>query len=191
MLMMAVGPSNGSRGSMMQFGPDSTTRTQLLRSSKPSRLVVTLLTTRLVRGRVPEVMGMSIGPYVLAPALREFIEAIEPNVHNFYPVSIRTKKPINGVSEHGTHWLLHPPPLVDCLNFDHTVFVDDVEGKKWPRTREDRNYWGGGLRGVTVVSVRSIALLSKSVIFGDSRLAENFRNTRAPTSFGTSSRSRR
>ncbi len=71
---------------------------------------LTLLTTRLVRGRVPEVMGMSIGPYVLAPALREFIEAIEPNVHNFYPVSIRTKKPINGASEHGTHWLLHPPP---------------------------------------------------------------------------------
>ena len=70
---------------------------------------VTLVTTRLVRGRVPEVMGMSIGPYIVAPALREFIEEIEPNVHNFYPVSIRTKKPVNGVSEHGTHWLLHPP----------------------------------------------------------------------------------
>jgi hypothetical protein len=105
-----------------------------------------LVTTRLVRGRVPEVIGMSNGPYVIAPPLRDFLEEHEPSVHRFFPIQIRTTKPVDGTQEHGIHWLLFPPPLIDCLDFKRTVFKDDIRGKDWPRERQnDRNYWGGGL----------------------------------------------
>jgi hypothetical protein len=105
-----------------------------------------LVTTMLVRGRVPEVMGMSTGPFVIAPALRDFLEEHEPNVHRFFPIQIRTTKPIDGTQDHGMHWLVFPPPRIDCLDFERTLFKDDIQGKPWPRQRQqERNYWGGGL----------------------------------------------
>ena len=105
-----------------------------------------LVTTNLVRGRVPEVIGMSGGPFVISPALRDFLEEHEQGVHRFFPIKIRTTTPVNGTQEHGIHWLLFPSLRIDCLDFERTVFKDDIRGKDWPRERQDdRNYWGGGL----------------------------------------------
>lgn len=101
-----------------------------------------LILSKLVRFRVPEVIGMSTGPFVLAPALRDFIEQIEPGVHRFFPVQIRTAKAIDGKQDYGTHWLLYPPPRIDCLDFERTVFMSDIQGKQWPRRRYDGNPWG-------------------------------------------------
>lgn len=104
-----------------------------------------LLIRKLVKGKVPEVIGMSTGPFVLAPILREFLETHEPGVHRFFPVRILTEKPENGTTEHGLHWLLLPPPPVDCLDFEGTVFRYDAQGKPWSRRRDDSRCWGGGV----------------------------------------------
>ncbi|MDX2287960.1 MAG: hypothetical protein NW217_03975 [Hyphomicrobiaceae bacterium] len=64
----------------------------------------------LVKGRVPEVLGMSTGPFTLAPALKDFLESKEPGVHRFLPIEIRTFAPVDGKLSHGLHWLLLPPP---------------------------------------------------------------------------------
>ncbi|MDZ4792017.1 MAG: hypothetical protein SGJ17_12550 [Hyphomicrobiales bacterium] len=87
---------------------------------------------------------MSTVSFVVAPVLRNFIEEMEPNVHRFFPVQIRTAKPIDGKQDFGTHWLLYPPPRVDCLDFARTVFISDIQGKQWSRQRYDGNPWAGG-----------------------------------------------
>lgn len=87
-----------------------------------------LVITRLVRGRIPEVIGMSTGPFVIAPALRDFLNGHEPGVHRFFPIKIRTASPVNGRQEHETHWLLFPPSRIDCLDFERTLFKDDIRG---------------------------------------------------------------
>jgi len=102
-----------------------------------------LVIPKLVRGRVPEVIGMSTGPFTIAPALREFLETHEQGVHRFFPIQIRTTTPVDGKQEHGTHWLLYPPPRIDCLDFERTVFKKDIQGKEWPREREEADPWGG------------------------------------------------
>lgn len=99
----------------------------------------------LVKGRVPEVIGMASGPFILAPVLRDYLETHEPGVHQFLPVRIRTGKPVNGTTEHGTHWLLRAPPRVDCLIFEETYFKNDFQGQTWSRKRDDSNPWGGGV----------------------------------------------
>lgn len=98
----------------------------------------------LVRGRVPEVLGWSGGPFVLAPVLRDYLEAHEPGVHQFAPIRMRTTTPINGTTEYGTHWLLRAPPRVDCLIFEETYFTKDFQGKTWSHERDETNPWGGG-----------------------------------------------
>lgn len=98
---------------------------------------------RLAKGRVPEVLGWSIGPFVVAPKIREFLETHEPGVHHFLPIQIRTERAVDGRQEHGTHWLLRAPPLVDCLNLQETVMKDDIQGRPWTRVKDDKDYWGG------------------------------------------------
>ena len=112
----------------------------------------------LTKGRVGDVLGMSTGPYVVCKAIYEFLEREEPGLHRFFEVPVKTKKPANGTVEHGTAWLLYPPPVVDCLNFEHTTFKDDVRDKPWPRVREDTSHWGGGLslEGDTAFNAKSI-----------------------------------
>ncbi len=46
---------------------------------------------RLANGRVPDVLGTLRGPFVVAPALREFLNAMEPGAHRFLPIQIQTK----------------------------------------------------------------------------------------------------
>ena len=100
---------------------------------------------RLAKGRVPEVLGWSIGPFVVAPKIREFLETHEPGVHHFLPIQIRTERAVDGRQEHGTHWLLRAPPLIDCLNLQETVMIDDIQGRPWSRAKDERDYWGGGI----------------------------------------------
>lgn len=69
----------------------------------------TLQIRRLVRGRVPDRIGMTTGPFVISPKMREFLDAHEPGVHRYFPIRITTARPQNGTTEHGVHWLLFPP----------------------------------------------------------------------------------
>jgi len=102
-----------------------------------------MVISRLAKGRVPEVLGWSTGPFVVAPKIREFLETHEPGVHHFLPIQIRTEREVDGREEHGTHWLLRAPPLVDCLNLQETVMIYDIQGKPWSRAKDDKDYWGG------------------------------------------------
>ena len=110
----------------------------------PLKAGQSVITGTLVNGRVPDVMGLYEGPFVIAPALREFLNRIEPGVHRFFPVNVRTPRPVNGQQNHGTHWLLFPPIRIDCLDFDQTTFLNDIRGKHWPRTRHSGDPWGAG-----------------------------------------------
>jgi hypothetical protein len=71
--------------------------------TQPLNCGQSVIIERLVRGRVPDVLGLSKGPFVLAPALREFLDEKEPGAHRFFPIAVRTLKPVNGKEEHGTH----------------------------------------------------------------------------------------
>lgn len=101
----------------------------------------------LVKKRVPDVLGMSLGAFVISPKMREFLDTNEPDVHRYFPIQIKTPRPENGTTEHGTHWLLFPPPRIDCLNFELTIFTKDAEGTAWSRDRTDSNDYGLGAWG--------------------------------------------
>lgn len=121
---------------------------------------------RLAKGRVPEVLGESIGPFVVAPKIREFLETHEPGVHHFLPIQIRTERAVDGRQEHGTHWLLRAPPLIDCLNLQETVMTYDIQGKPWSRAKDERHYWGGGFLPEMRIHVSSIKSPFAGAIFG-------------------------
>jgi hypothetical protein len=97
--------------------------------------------------RVPDVFGMLTGPFIISPRMRAFLDEHEPSVHRYFPIRITATPPKDGKTEHGTHWLLFPPPRIDCLNFELTIFVDDAYGKAWSRDRTDTNIYGGGAWG--------------------------------------------
>jgi hypothetical protein len=47
----------------------------------------------LVKKRVPDVLGMSLGPLVISPKMREFLDTEEPGVHRYFPIRIQTPRP--------------------------------------------------------------------------------------------------
>lgn len=104
-----------------------------------------LVIERLVKGRVPDVLGWSTGPFVVSSAIREFLELHEPNVHHFLPIEVHTQKPVGGKVAQGAHWLLLAPPVVDCLDLANTVMAYDVQGQAWSREKDNAPLWGGGI----------------------------------------------
>ncbi len=112
-----------------------------------------MLIGRLIDGRVPEILGNSTGPFILAPAIKEFLDENEPGVHRFLPIEIRTEKPVDGKLRHGTHWLLLAPPKIDCLNLEKTVMTYDIQDKPWVREKSDPDYWGGASHRATTCRV--------------------------------------
>ena len=72
---------------------------------------------------------MSTGPFIISPLVRAFLDEHEPGVHRFFAIQTKGTQPSNNTTEHGIHWLLFPPPRIDCLNFAFTIFVDDAYGK--------------------------------------------------------------
>ena len=102
---------------------------------------------RLVKDKVPDVFGDSTGPFIISEKIKEYLEDHEPGVHQFSPIQICSEKPIHGKTDHGLHWLLRAPPLIDCLLIEGTIFKHDIQGIPWPHKKTDTNYWGGGLPG--------------------------------------------
>jgi|GEM_PF-3128451 len=100
---------------------------------------------KLANGRIPEVLGHSTGPYIIAPAIKEFLEVNEPGVHQFAPVLMQTPRTADGSDVPILHWLLRSPPLVDCLVLEGSIFKKDIRGENWERVKDKSKYWGGGL----------------------------------------------
>lgn len=72
--------------------------------------------------KLPEVFGWINGPYIICPALKEEINRIEPNTHNFAAIELHADKPFIGKVNHGHYYIILSPPRVDCIDIDHTAF---------------------------------------------------------------------
>lgn len=73
-----------------------------------------------------DVIGWSIGPHLLSPRLRALIELLDPGVHTFKPVSVRTEGEFFGRREHGDYHLLITPPRIDAVVVDETDFSHEM-----------------------------------------------------------------
>ena len=102
-----------------------------------------LVIDRLIKGRVPDVLGNLAGPFVVSPAIRDYLDEHEPGVHAFLPIEIRTRTRAQGETAH--HWLLLAPPMIDCLDIVNSVMINDVQGRPWDRVKSGNGDWGGGI----------------------------------------------
>ena len=104
-----------------------------------SRLI--LNTSNGIGSVMGDVLSMSSHRWV-SPAFRDLVEELEPGRQRYFPVTVVSKEPVAGKTEHGTYYWLCTPPLVDCLRFPETWMLADVHGDAWSK---DEDYWGGGV----------------------------------------------
>ncbi len=70
--------------------------------------------------KLPDVLGWEPGPFLLSPVVRDMLEALEPNVHDFLRVQVKSRLQ-KGASERA-YWLLICPPRIDAIVVDQTDF---------------------------------------------------------------------
>ncbi|MGE0056136.1 MAG: DUF1629 domain-containing protein [Hyphomicrobium sp.] len=70
----------------------------------------------------PEIMSWSTGPHIVCPQFRDWLEELEPGRHVFHPIHVQSTRPIKGVSDHGTYYLIVRPPVIDAIIPEGTVF---------------------------------------------------------------------
>ena len=104
---------------------------------------------------VPEVFGYLRGSKFFTPKMRNYLEHLEPGVHRYFPIRLRSEVPIGGKTEHGEHFLLIKPPLLDCLVIEETKFNKGFGMAGWKQ--------GGGYLSN---APGSICTLKKSVVEG-------------------------
>ncbi len=73
-------------------------------------------------GGTPEVIGWSTGPHIVCPQIRDWLDELEPGVHNYIPIHVRSDTSIKGKKDHGTYYLILPPPLIDAVVIDKTDY---------------------------------------------------------------------
>jgi hypothetical protein len=144
--ILGASVSDGS-SSLIKYEPDIELLHTLLIQEAPFEEIVRAangLVLRMVTvpncKYVPEVMGMSTGPFVLSPAIRAIIDEMEPGVHTYLPITVVSDKKIQSATEHGTHFMLVPPPPIDCIILDESVMKADIQG--YPKKKEG-DHWGG------------------------------------------------
>ncbi len=94
-------------------------------------------------GRIPIAFGYWESIRHISPFLKNYIEALEPGVHRFLPIHIESEVPINGSLEHGIHYILLPPPLIDCVVVEETRFKKGYGLEGWAKGLN--GVGGGGL----------------------------------------------
>lgn len=62
----------------------------------------------------------------MSPRLRALIEALDPGVHTFKPVAVRTEGAFFGRREHGDYHLMFTPPRMDAVVIDETDFSHEM-----------------------------------------------------------------
>lgn len=85
----------------------------------------TLLVSKPTRGGVPDILGMSTGPFWVSQRVRDVLEKLEPGVHEFIPLKLKSMDdvPIQGKTDHGTYYLIFHPPQLDCVVIEETDFM--------------------------------------------------------------------
>jgi len=73
-------------------------------------------------GIVPDVFCWTTGPYIVTRQFREWLEELEPGRHAFHPIKVWSSRPIKGVTDHGTYYLILNPPEIDAIIPEGTIF---------------------------------------------------------------------
>ena len=79
------------------------------------------------RTGIHDIFGWSRGPYLFSPRARALIESLEPGIHKFLSVNVRTEKIFKGTHDHGDYYLLCRCPVVGCIVVEETYFRKSVE----------------------------------------------------------------
>lgn len=68
--------------------------------------------------------------------MRNYLEHLEPGVHRYFPIRLRSEVPIGGKTEHGELFLLIEPPLLDCLDIEATQFAKGFGTSGWKEGKD-------------------------------------------------------
>lgn len=79
-------------------------------------------------GHMPHIFG-TYRTWYICPELHDWLVELEPGVHDFLPVQVKTIVAVEGNIDHGTYYLLMPPPVVDdAVVIAETEFWGDKIG---------------------------------------------------------------
>lgn len=92
---------------------------------------------------IPAVFGFLTRLLFVKLKIRDVLENLEPGVHRFLPINLHSTVEIAGRTEHGEHYILLPPPLVDCLVVAETDFWMGYGIEGW--IQGENGIGGGGL----------------------------------------------
>lgn len=108
-------------------------------------------------GRVPVAFGYLSRFMHVSSKIKNYIEALEPGVHQFLPISLQAPFPMHGLSEQEPYYILMPPPVVDCIIVEETRFARGFGLEGWQQGLGGTG--GGGLDGCgpCVLRRRSVA----------------------------------
>ncbi len=68
---------------------------------------------------LPELLGWDNGLNIVYPPMKDLIEKLEPGVHEFIPLEVRSR---DGSASFGTYYLVLITQMVDALVYDETDF---------------------------------------------------------------------
>jgi hypothetical protein len=71
------------------------------------------------RGDMPNILGSSMGPWIVSLRVREIIESLEPGVHEYSPIDLVSE---DRKRKYGTYFLILPPLQLDAIIDKKTEF---------------------------------------------------------------------
>ncbi len=95
------------------------TRPTKLRSEEIAKIPRTLIVGKPRKGKFPDILGWTLGPWIVSPRLREIIETLEPGVHDFVPIHVRGD---DGTSDHGMYHLILLTQALAAVIHEETKF---------------------------------------------------------------------
>lgn len=81
----------------------------------PDHLLIANLEVRL-----PDILGWSVGPFIVTDYVRKALEALEPNTHKFKSIKVTVFDRPDAIV--AAYHILAPPPIIDAIDIDHTMF---------------------------------------------------------------------
>ncbi len=145
--VFAIGPSSSGGCVYKEFEPeiDGVVRAWIVSDGYTQAHVDAVPRTLRIdpprSGGTPEVIGWSTGPYIVCPQIRDWLDDLEPGVHNYIPIKVRSEVSIKGKKDHGTYYLILPPPLIDAVVIEKTAYAIPGVGA---RVGQEAYVKGGG-----------------------------------------------
>lgn len=90
---------------------------------------------------VPDIMGWSSGPFIISPSVHGVLEKLEPGRQKYVPIDVVSSVPLGGKMEHGTYYLILPPPWLDAVVIGKTEFIKGFGHEGYEKGKDGK---GGG-----------------------------------------------